>query len=79
MLGLSMPKPRLSETIRIPPDLAKALRTRPKIRATFSHLPPSHQRRYVDWITGGIKQITRRKRIAETLTMITKQPTARRT
>ena len=70
-----MPKPRLSATIRIPPDLAKALRTRPKIRAIFSQLSPTRQRRYVDWIASGIKQITRRKRIAATLTMITGQPT----
>lgn len=65
-----MPKPRLSATIRIPPDLAKALRTRPTVRAIFSQLAPSHQRRYVEWISSAVKETTRRKRISQAISRI---------
>ncbi len=52
---------------KLPPDLAKAFRTRPTLAVIFKSLPPSHQRRYVEWISQAILVDTKRKRITATI------------
>lgn len=60
----------LAFKVKVPPDFAKALRNRPKIKKIFSAFPPSHQRRYVEYITEAVKIETQRQRIAQSLKMI---------
>ncbi|MBI2985000.1 MAG: YdeI/OmpD-associated family protein [Candidatus Kerfeldbacteria bacterium] len=67
-----MPKTRhsLGFKIKVPPDFAKALRTRPLTLRAFQSMPPSHQRRYVEYIYEAKLEKTRRQRIAKSLSMI---------
>lgn len=60
-----MPKKPYHE--KLPPDLAKALRTRPTLAVIFKSLPPSHQRRYVEWISQAILVDVKRERISATI------------
>lgn len=59
--------PRKPYNEKLPPDLAKALRTRPTLAVIFKSLPPSHQRRYVEWISHAVLVDTKRKRISATI------------
>jgi len=56
----SAPKP----PVRVPPDLAAALRKNPRAGAAFSGFPPSHRREYVEWITEAKGADTRQRRLA---------------
>lgn len=54
-----------------PPDwLVSALRVNRLAWANFKALPPSHQRRYVGWISSAKRDETRKKRIAEALFLL---------
>lgn len=59
--------PKRSYEKKLPPDLAKALRTRPTLAVIFKSLSPSEQRRYVEWIGQAILVDTKRKRITATI------------
>jgi uncharacterized protein YdeI (YjbR/CyaY-like superfamily) len=48
----------------VPSDLRAALRDHPKASAVFAAFPPSHQREYVEWITGARQAETRARRLA---------------
>lgn len=56
-------KPRL----RLPADLATALKAKPKAKAFWATLSPSAKREYLEWITGAKQPATRAKRVAETV------------
>ena len=51
----------------VPEDLQRALARNRKARDTFSAFPPSHQREYVEWITGAKREETRAERVATSL------------
>ena len=51
----------------VPEDLSRALARNRKARDTFENFPPSHQREYVEWITGAKRDETRSKRVATAL------------
>ena len=54
-----------------PPEwLVVALRSRPAAWKSFNALPPSHQRRYVGWISSAKRDETRKKRVAEALALL---------
>lgn len=53
--------------IIVPPDLAKAFRTRPRLARYFRNLPLSERQAYLTWIADGKKEATRRRRIAVTI------------
>ncbi len=53
--------------IPIPADLHRALARDARARAKFTGLPPSHQKRYVDYIAEGRRHETRRRRIQDSL------------
>jgi len=53
--------------ITIPADLHRALVRDARARAKFTGLPPSHQKRYVDYIGEARRPETRRRRIQESL------------
>lgn len=68
--GIKAPKKpatRTGRTVRVPPDLAAGLKANAQARATFEKLSPSHRREYVDWITEGKREETRRRRVQTTL------------
>ncbi|HEY2029812.1 MAG TPA: YdeI/OmpD-associated family protein [Myxococcales bacterium] len=52
---------------KVPDDLAAALKKNAKARAGFEKLSPSHQREYIEWISGAKREETRQKRIATTV------------
>jgi uncharacterized protein YdeI (YjbR/CyaY-like superfamily) len=63
----------LDEEIRaveIPEDLEAALAQNVNIEKNFSELAYSHQKEYVEWITGAKKAVTRSARIETALQMI---------
>jgi uncharacterized protein YdeI (YjbR/CyaY-like superfamily) len=57
-------------SIVIPKDLRAALSRHPALDSLFSSLPDSHQREYVNWITGAKRPETRKARIEKTLRML---------
>jgi uncharacterized protein YdeI (YjbR/CyaY-like superfamily) len=64
--GITVPRPvkrRGPMPVRVPPDLAAALKRSAKARATFDSFSPSHKRDYVDWITEARAKETRVRRL----------------
>ncbi len=53
--------------LRVPADLAAALKKNRKAAATFEKFSPSHRNDYVEWITEARRDETRAKRLATTL------------
>ena len=62
-----------SRTIRLPDDLAAALRTQQQLGNYFHSLAFSHKREYVEWIVTAKKPETRARRIQGTLERLAKQ------
>jgi uncharacterized protein YdeI (YjbR/CyaY-like superfamily) len=57
------PKTSARKPVRVPPDLAAALKkSKPALR-TFENFSPSHRREYVEWITGAKTDATRTRRL----------------
>ncbi|HMD34722.1 MAG TPA: YdeI/OmpD-associated family protein [Vicinamibacterales bacterium] len=64
--GITVPRPKKrarSKIVRVPPDLAAALRRNSKARAAFDAFSPSHKREYVEWITEAKAKETRVRRL----------------
>ncbi len=51
----------------VPADLARALASDAKARATFDAFSPSHRREYIEWIVEAKAAATRERRLATTL------------
>ncbi len=65
------PVKRVAKPLRVPADLAAALKTHRKARATFEGFPPGHRREYIEWITGAKREETRARRLATTIEWLT--------
>jgi hypothetical protein len=61
------PSVRAKAPLRVPSDLAAALKKNKTARATFEALSPSHQREYIEWITEAKTDATRARRLATTI------------
>jgi uncharacterized protein YdeI (YjbR/CyaY-like superfamily) len=64
--GVTVPrasKPKKSKIVRVPPDLAAALRRNSRARAAFEQFAPSHKREYIEWITEAKAKETRVRRL----------------
>jgi uncharacterized protein YdeI (YjbR/CyaY-like superfamily) len=63
--GVKIPRPVKHEKkeIRMPADLAAALKKNAKARKTYDAFRPSHQREYLEWITEAKAEATRKKRL----------------
>lgn len=61
------PPPRLATGAPVPPFVAEALAKRPKARAAFEALPPSHRRNYLRWITEAKQEATQLRRLEEAI------------
>lgn len=64
-------RPAEEERAGLPGWLTRALRADRVAWANFRALPPSHQRRYVGWISSAKRDETREKRIAEAISLLT--------
>jgi uncharacterized protein YdeI (YjbR/CyaY-like superfamily) len=62
----SAPKP----PPKAPPDMAAALKTNAKAHAAWKAFPPSHQREYIEWITGAKTDETRARRLETAVSWI---------
>jgi uncharacterized protein YdeI (YjbR/CyaY-like superfamily) len=67
--GVKAPRQRKTapKPVRLPPDLAAALRKNKTARAAFEGFSPSHQREYIEWITEAKTDETRARRLATTI------------
>jgi uncharacterized protein YdeI (YjbR/CyaY-like superfamily) len=55
---------------KVPPDLAGALKTNPKARATWARITPGQQREYVDWLLEAKREETRTRRLAQAVGLL---------
>lgn len=56
---------------RIPTDLSLALWAHPIARKAFDAMPPAQQQRYGRWVRAAKKDPTRRRRILQSIKMVT--------
>lgn len=63
------PRQRPAE-LPLPDWLKLALKASPLAWRNFEKLPPSHQRRYIAWISDAKREETRQKRIREAISML---------
>jgi uncharacterized protein YdeI (YjbR/CyaY-like superfamily) len=57
------PKRAAPKAVRVPEDLAVALKKNKKAHATFAGFSPSHKREYIEWITEAKTAGTRARRL----------------
>jgi uncharacterized protein YdeI (YjbR/CyaY-like superfamily) len=60
------------EPLPLPEWLKEGLMTSPKAWENFNHLPPSHRRNYIGWISEAKREETRQRRIREAILMLEK-------
>jgi len=58
-----VPKRAAPKAVRVPEDLAAALKKNKKAHATFTGFSPSHKREYIEWITEAKTSGTRARRL----------------
>jgi uncharacterized protein YdeI (YjbR/CyaY-like superfamily) len=58
-----VPKRAAPKAVRVPEDLAAALKGNKKAHATFEAFSPSHKREYIEWITEAKTAGTRARRL----------------
>lgn len=61
-----------AEGTKIPSDLTEALKKNKTAWDNFQRFPPSHQKRYLIWISGAKRSETRKKRIDEAVVLISR-------
>jgi uncharacterized protein YdeI (YjbR/CyaY-like superfamily) len=63
--GVRMPRPRTAarKALKVPADLAHALKKNKKAQGTFDAFSPSHRREYIQWITEAKRDDTRARRL----------------
>ncbi|HEX2617657.1 MAG TPA: YdeI/OmpD-associated family protein, partial [Flavobacteriales bacterium] len=54
----------------VPPELEAVLKKDPTAWANWQGFPYSHKKEYIEWVTDGKKEETRKRRIAQALEMI---------
>ena len=69
--GADEPRPQRLE-LTLPDWLKAGLMTNPIAWEYFSHLPPSHQRAYIGWISTAKMEETRQRRIREAIVRLEK-------
>ncbi len=58
------------DELKVPEDLARALKGKPAARRTFDRLPPSTRKQYIWLVDSAKREETRRRRIVLTLRML---------
>ena len=59
------PKP-----VRVPSDLASALKRNTRAQTAFKEFPPSHKREYIEWLTDAKTDETRTRRLTQAIEWI---------
>jgi uncharacterized protein YdeI (YjbR/CyaY-like superfamily) len=59
-----------SRQVQVPDDLRKAVDANRDAREAWERFPPSHRKRYVEWLAEAKKPETRRRRLAQAVEMI---------
>ncbi len=68
--GRRKPAPQRAKSPPVPPYMKRALMHRPKAWENFQNLAPSYRRAYVHWIRGAVREETRRRRLAEAVSLL---------
>ena len=55
--------PARARPLRVPADLAAALKKNTRAQTTFDNFSPSHRKEYIEWITGAKTDETRARRL----------------
>lgn len=61
--GPARPKPKPRKALRVPADLASALKKNSKAAKAFADFSPSARREYIEWITEAKREETRQARL----------------
>jgi uncharacterized protein YdeI (YjbR/CyaY-like superfamily) len=64
------PRPSAPKAVRVPADLAGALKKNKPAHAAFESFPPSHRREYIEWITDAKTGETRARRLQQAIEWI---------
>jgi uncharacterized protein YdeI (YjbR/CyaY-like superfamily) len=64
------PRRAAPKTLRVPAELASALKKNKKAQAAFEDFPPSHKRDYIEWITEAKAAATRARRLQQAIEWI---------
>jgi Domain of unknown function (DUF1905)/Bacteriocin-protection, YdeI or OmpD-Associated len=70
-IRVSMEVDNEPRTVDLPPDLAQAMDNQGDVRGFFDKLSYTHQKEYVEWITGAKKAETRQRRVEKAVHMLT--------
>jgi hypothetical protein len=62
-------------TVEVPHDFAAALAKNSQSKAHFEKIAPSHKKAYLQWIESARQDVTRQKRIAKAVSMLSKGET----
>ncbi len=62
--------PAKKTPLKVPPDLAAALKKNKRALAEFEKFAPSHKREYIEWITEAKRDETRAKRLTQAIEWI---------
>lgn len=67
--GVKPARRRTAKTapLRVPADLAAALKRNARARKTFETFSPSHRREYVEWLTAAKRAATRAERLTQAI------------
>ena len=70
--GITAPRKQKqpAKPMKVPADLATALKKSKKAKAAFDAFSPSHQREYIEWITEAKSADTRARRLAQAVAWI---------
>ena len=60
-------KTKVKKPVKMPPELAAALKKNKKALATFDAFPPSQQREYMEWVGDAKGEDTRKRRLASAI------------
>jgi len=61
-----------TRTTRVPPELKKALAANKAAAANFNSLAPSYRRQYIGWFLSARREETRRKRLKEIVSLLSR-------
>jgi hypothetical protein len=69
-VSVTLQEDKAPRKVKVPADVQKALRLKPRAGDFFAKLAYSHQREYLHWIEGAKRAETRERRIEKMLTML---------
>ena len=70
--SIERPRNKVKKSVRVPPELAAALKKNKLANQVFAELSPSCRREYADWIAEAKRPETKEKRIAQAMDWIAK-------